>query len=100
MGAHNLEVYWPGKLTPAEIRTRFDAMIREDLYEHGHDAYSGSWGTLHGGVEIETRAPFATVKEARDYVLAHTHKWEHALAVQFRDDDGTVRWFVGGWAAS
>lgn len=81
MGSHSIEAVWPGTLTPSEVRTKFDQLLQDDRHEHGHGGYSGSWGTMSGLTIKDT--VFDTEKEAMQFCLDNTHKWDHALAVKF-----------------
>ena len=99
MGASNLEHVLDGTLTPADIKKWFDETSRTAAYESGH-SYSGDWNMMTG-VKVETAHVFPNENAASEYVLDHTEKWKHALAVKFESaDDGVVKWLVGGWAAS
>lgn len=81
MGSHSIERVWPGTLTPAQVRAKFDELLSNDRHEHGHGGYSGSWGTMTGVTIKDT--VFDTEKDALEFCLDNTRKWENALAVRF-----------------
>jgi hypothetical protein len=83
MGSHFEQEIFDGKLTSSELRKRYDARIKDLLYEHGADAYNGTLTTT-SGLRVEEKT-FDSVEAAEEYVQANTNKWGEALAVKFKD---------------
>lgn len=61
-----------------------------------NEGYTGDIDTLDG-IKFADKI-FNNRKDAQKYVLDHTEKWGHALAVQYKDG-ATKKWLIGGWLA-
>lgn len=83
MGACFTCEIFDGKLNSSELRKRYDARIKDLLYEHGADAYNGTLTTTEG-LRIEDKT-FDSRMAAEEYVADNTQKWQEALAVKFKD---------------
>ena len=79
-----------------EIKKEFKEYVEECIYEYGHSCYNGTFSTCSGlTITVKT---FEDEREARDYILDHTEKWEDALAVTIKSDKGDYT-LIGGWCA-
>ena len=80
-----------------KVKEAFNEKREADIWEYGHDAYSGTFGTFSG--LAFTGKTFATEGEAREYILDHSEKWENALAVTVASEKEGNYTLVGGWCA-
>ena len=95
MGA-NLQIMTVETSVREDVKKAFRQRKEEDLYEYGHDAYSGTFGTLDGldfyHREVDS---YATAKEI---IADKTEKWGNALAVPVKEGS-KFYYVVGGWCA-
>lgn len=83
MGACFVEVVWDGKLSRAEVKSKFDEMI-VDLYQSdGNDGYNGTFTTC-SGLEF-CNNEFASKELAYEWLDENAQKREAVLAVRFRE---------------
>jgi hypothetical protein len=83
MGACFNELVWEGTLTDTQLANQYQKYVDECQVEHGTDAYNGTFSTLPR-IQIDKKE-FGSHQLASEYVMNNTSKWEHALAVKFRD---------------
>lgn len=79
MGSHNFE---NATYSHTDARSAYDALVRDALYESGHDGYNGTISTT-GGFRIASRTPM-TLAQARAYADKHLdeyEKWDECGAV-------------------
>lgn len=69
-----------------------------DLYEFGHDSYSGTFGTFTG-VRLQLQKVFSSRADAEKYILEHDTKWGDAIGVTVKEN-GKSYVLIGGWAAT
>lgn len=96
MGA-NYETATLNDMPRKAVREHFDEMQDRDRFENGH-MYSGGFG-MASGLMFADRPPFNDLYSAHDHVMDAAEKWGPAVAVQFRADDGALRWFIGAWCS-
>lgn len=94
MGATNIEFKLPKSKFPdtASLQKWYCDRVEDAIHEHGHDAYNGTISTT-GGIRVSS-STFKTDEEASEYILEHTEKRGHILAVTVGNF-----WYIGGWAA-
>lgn len=83
MGACDISFIIGKKATQYEILERFKARREKDRAENGHqEGYSGDFQTVDG-VDFHLDRVFSSHREAMDYCLSNSKKWENAIAVYF-----------------
>ncbi len=98
MGACYDERRFPGEMNHADLKREFAQAQAADRYENGH-SYSGTIGMAQG-LKIHNRSPFASEREARDWLEDRVQKWEAAEAVRCLDRSGKTWWIVGALCSS
>lgn len=88
MGACFITETFDGKLSEKELEKRYNERVDQLTYEHGTDAYNGTFSTL-SGIRIETRV-FDSRESAEEHLSKRCQKWEHAIAVKFKDRRAAV----------
>lgn len=83
--------------TRKEVEEVFEREQENAAYDDGHN-YSGRIN-MAPGLEFHDKV-FNTENEAYDYVDATAKKWENAIAVQFKDKNGELVYFVGAMCSS
>lgn len=83
MGSCFNERVWEGTLTDTQLAERYRELVDAHRIEYGTDAYNGSFSTLPH-VQIH-KQEFGSQNEARDYACNKSSKWDHAVAVKFRE---------------
>lgn len=96
MGCIFNDMYLPGHLTEAEVKTRFEEEQDQDRYENGH-CYSGGFG-MADGLEF-TGKVFYDPDTAYEWLSKNVKKWEAAKAVRYRYA-GKEFWMIGADCAS
>lgn len=81
-----------------DIVKKFNEIVDECIYEHGHDSYNGTFSTM-GGLSIKINKVFSDRDSAEDYICDNTEKWGNALAVTVKEDNKEPYTLIGGWAA-
>ena len=81
-----------------KVKSAFRDACEDARYEYGHGGYTGTIAEM-SGVGKWKDLKLASVIEAEDYIEEHHEKWEPAMAVSFKLEDGTVGWVVGGWCS-
>lgn len=97
MGACNISMKIKGDKTSAEVRKAFNERQESDREEYGTDSYNGTFSTVHG-LKI-TSLLFDTPQEAYDYLDTKIEKYEPAVAVRFKDKDGSINWEIAAIAS-
>lgn len=83
MGAHNVSHRVPQQYkSEQELRSYWGQFIDRLLIEEGTDCYNGTFTTCRG-LQIEQKT-FDDEPKADEYILDHTQKWSHALAVKVK----------------
>jgi hypothetical protein len=83
MGATFISKTLEGNLTQNQVRDKFKEIQAQCRFEHGHDAYNGTFSTV-GSIEIVTRT-FDTVESAEEWLNDNCEKWASAKAVRAKD---------------
>jgi hypothetical protein len=83
--------------TTSEVRRRFEVEQEQATYDDGH-SYSGRIN-MATDIKFEDRV-FNSRIEAEEYVSNTAEKWGPAIAVQYKDNNGNLTWFVGAWCSS
>lgn len=83
MGSHNVYHEFDGKLTPAQLKEAYDALVSSLRYEYGSDPYNGTFTTCDG--LVITDRTFKTTAEADEWLLDNTQKWGVAKAAKAED---------------
>ena len=96
-GSSNIGFRLPGNMTIQEVKKAFQERHARDIVEYGTDAYNGSWSTIQYVKVIDK--VYETQNEASDYCLDNAEKWEYAIAVKYKGEDGEIYWNVEGWCA-
>lgn len=65
-----------------EIEAKIADLREHDLYENGHDGYSGSWGQTYGKPRYLSTV-FESQRAAEEYLQRHCEKRGPILAVEF-----------------
>lgn len=100
MGACDCITDLDGNLTQEQVQKEFDRLVADDQYENGHDGYTGGFSSFCGPVDFQfADKMFQKTAEARDFIMDNHEKWSGPLAVKARTKNGSVLWFLGGWAA-
>ena len=86
-----------GDESKESVIEHFKLMAEDDLYENGH-SYSGGWGMFPGLIFKDQ--VFDNVDLAEDAIMENQCKWDPALCVKFKNEDGKIHWALGGWASS
>ena len=106
MGAHDF--YTVG--TGATAKDAFRTAVEDDLYEYGHDPYTGDIGQKESFVIVPT-PDGATDEHCYDHASRLVRlnrmprgtddKWGPCAALRMPDGpDGNQRWLFFGWCAS
>lgn len=83
MGACDISFIIGKKATQSEILEKFKAVREQNREENGHqEGYSGDFQTVDG-VDFHLDRVFTSHREAMDYCLSNSKKWENAIAVYF-----------------
>ena len=80
-----------------EVLRYFKRYCENAAHEDGH-SYSGRLN-MCPGVEFIDKT-FDSYKDANEYVIEHAVKWENALAVKYKDRNGSIVTFIGGLCSS
>ena len=80
-----------------EIEEKFKERQEQDIWEHGHDAYNGTFSTVDY-VKIIDRT-FSNRDEAEEFCIDNAEKWTYAVAVKIQEDDKEPYTYIGAWAA-
>jgi len=94
MGAEFNQMTLNREYTQDRVQHTYQEIRERDQYEYGH-SYSGSWGSMPGGIQF-TGLVFKDGDEAIEYMEKTHSKYDKAMAVQLVN--GT--WIIGGWASS
>ena len=80
------------------VKAKFREACEEARYQYGHGGYTGTIAEMSGVGKVKDLL-LPTAQEAEDYVVDNHDKWEPAMAVSFKLEDGTFGWVVGGWCS-
>lgn len=80
-----------------EARKQFEQEQENDRYENGH-SYSGGLG-MAPGLKF-TGEHFSSYEEADEYLSSTCEKWEDALAVSYKDENGNTNFLIGALCSS
>lgn len=89
MGA-NFQVSTMIAKTEKELEQNWNERIEADLYENGHDSYSGGIGTMGKGLSISKQV-FTTYDAAEKAIDERAEKWSPAIAVKMNLDAKEIR---------
>lgn len=81
-----------------DIVKKFNEIVDECIYEHGHDAYNGTFSTMDG-LSLKIDKVFSDRDSAEEYIYNNTEKWGNALAVTVKEDSKEPYTLIGGMAA-
>lgn len=81
-----------------KVKAKFSDDCDEARYEHGHGGYTGTIAEF-GGIGKWKDLDLPSIRAAEDYIVENHQKWDPAMAVSFRLEDGTFGWVVGGWCS-
>lgn len=99
MGSHNIEEHLSGDHTQEEVSTWFDTERGSCEVEYGTDPYNGTWSTIRNiHFPFGEKVQDMDYKTALDYCLEHAEKWDHCIAIKYKQND-KVEWTIAGWAA-
>lgn len=90
------------------VKQQVEKKCEDHKYEYGHGGYTGSWAEWNGGLDFHDQV-FKSKSEAHQYLFGTftgkgidqkytkgvVDKWENAIAVQFRNEQGQLNWLVG-----
>ncbi len=77
------------------VKKKFSKACDDERYESGNGGYTGTIAEMNGvGVWKDLLLP--TPEAAEDYIEEHHAKWDPAMAVSFKTEDGKFGWVVGG----
>lgn len=74
-----------------ELKKKYNALVKEALYDHGHSGYTGSIAESAGLTIVEEEL---SEEEAETYIDENAKKWENTLAVKIKDKED--QWLIGG----
>jgi hypothetical protein len=88
------------------VRREVNKKIKSDMHEYGHGGYTGTFAECRG-LDFADVEPFLSFKAAHEFLFGKfskdgkytaglLKKWEPAIAVEFRNDEGQLNWLVGG----
>jgi len=79
--------------TATDVRKAYIAHQIALRYEYGHDGYTG---TLAEAADITVIDQiFDTKGHAAYWIRNNARKWDNALAVKFKEPDGSLHWLMG-----
>ena len=89
------------------LNDKFQRMVFQAQYDHGHSGYSGTFAEKPGVVIIPihraqedevnpVNSNYWTREGAYNHALNHNGKWEDANAYEL----GPRTWYIGGWCSS
>ena|SRR5688572_20466786 len=96
MGACFQTMTLKGDLSTDQVKAKFADAQTRDRYENGH-SYSGGFGQARG-LKFDN-AKFANMKDAHNYLEKTCRKWEEAICVSVRNDQGATCWLIAAWCA-
>lgn len=97
MGAAFKTMKVDGSIPRHDVRIKFREAQERDRHENGH-SYSGGFG-MASGLTFPIKA-FDAQEDAEDWLAETAQKWEDALCVTFKAEDGQIHWLIGAWCAS
>jgi len=74
-----------------ELKEKYEGLVAEACYEHGHGGYTGTIAESQG---LTITEQILSENEACDYIEEHAEKWENSLAIKIRDTNHT--YLIGG----
>jgi hypothetical protein len=80
------------------VEAKFDDACEEARYEYGHGGYTGTIAEF-GAIGSWKDLLLPSANEAEDYIDENHEKWDDAMAVSFKTEDGSFGWVVGGWVS-
>ena len=99
MGASYEEMNMDGKLSTKEVESEFTKVIQDCCYDHGHAGYTGTFAEAQG-IRFPRVQTFESQEDAFNYVEGVAAKWGPALAVNYTDANGQIKWYIGAWCSS
>jgi hypothetical protein len=94
MGSHSAETHFDGTLTKDQLVKQYNSHVADLTREYGTDPYNGTLSTCNG-LEVSDKV-FDTYKQAMDYILDNTSKWESAMAVKCKNIKTVKKSFTFG----
>lgn len=86
-----------GSIDKKKVLSAFKKRVKSDVYEYGHNEYSGTFGTF-SGLNFKMNQEFSSAEEAKEFILKLSDKWGDAIAVVVNTGQ-EVYTLIGGWAA-
>lgn len=99
MGASLVDMTVDGEKTYDEVLQLFRQKQEDDGYNYGHGGYSGSFIEFPG-LSFRDDISLSSYNDAYEWLCSNSDKWRDAIAIRYTDDDGKVKWLIGGWASS
>lgn len=89
--------------TEADLPMRYNAIVRECLYESGHGGYTGTFAEKP---ELKVRTPGkvweleAAKKDCQESNPKWDESWAYDLGQAADSSPGVREWYIGGWCSS
>lgn len=80
------------------VKAKFNDACEDARYERGSGGYTGCIAEF-GSIESWKELLLPSARAAEDYIVEHHEKWDGAMAVSFKLEDGAFGWVVGGWCS-
>ncbi len=81
------------------INAAFSEACEDARYEHGHGGYTGTIAEFNGIGKWKDLL-LDSEDAAEDFIEENHDKWDPAMAVSFKAEDGSWGgWIVGGWVS-
>ena len=99
MGASYEQMNMDGRLSTKEVESNFKEVIKDCCMNWGMAGYTGTFAEAQG-IKFPRVPTFESQEDAYCYVEDVAEKWGPALAVNYTDANGQIKWYIGAWCSN